>query len=129
MPYFHWETEEKLLDMKTFMKKLQDKKEAHDNGLNTENSRLDKDRELIRAYWKEDHPLHIRRTLDQYYYYTLDDTTSRDKDQVASRYFERARANGKEVGSRGENDKKVVMMVDQLWLWILGGNRVSAHAR
>jgi hypothetical protein len=71
----------------------------------------DRDREkfLIGAYVDDRHPLHIRRTLDQSYYYMLDNTRSRDKDQVVSRY-------GKLL-----NRKPVVMMVDQLWLWILEG--------
>jgi len=33
--------------------------------------------------------LHVSRTLDQYYYETLDDTSARDRDQVVYRYTER----------------------------------------
>jgi hypothetical protein len=71
---------------------------------------------LIRAYLNLDHPLHIRRTLDQYYYYAQNDTTTRDEDQVVFRYFETENMNGKE--------KRVAMMVDQLWVWVLGGKDI-----
>ena len=55
-------------------------------------------------------PLHMRRTLDQYYYPTVEDTTVRDQDQVVCR------------GTRSKTDPGAtarVVMVDQLWLWIL----------
>jgi hypothetical protein len=57
-------------------------------------------------------PLHIRRTLDQYYFLTLDDTSARDRDQVVYR--------GTRVGKTSLHSKNTrVVMVDQLWLWIL----------
>ncbi|KAK8037255.1 CorA-like Mg2+ transporter protein [Apiospora marii] len=43
------------------------------------------DERLLRDFVKADPPLHIRRTLDQYYFVTLDDTSQRDKDQVVYR--------------------------------------------
>ncbi|KUI59766.1 hypothetical protein VP1G_07029 [Cytospora mali] len=51
-------------------------------------------------------PLHIRRTLDQAYFPNLKDTSERDRDQVVYR------ATRKPFRPR-------VVMVDQLWLWIL----------
>lgn len=57
--------------------------------------------------------LQIRRTLDQAYFLNLKDTSGRDRDQVvyrATRRPFRDPANG--------NVTRVVM-VDQLWLWIL----------
>lgn len=68
------------------------------------------DEKLILAYMFDEIPLHFRRTLDQYYYYTLPTTESRDTDQVVSRYFEK---------SWPEANENLVLMVDQLWLWIL----------
>ena len=68
---------------------------------------------LFRANLYEQPPMHPRRTLDQYYFSTLKDTTARDKDQVVYR------------GTRTrtlENDdshEPRIVMVDQLWLWIL----------
>jgi len=61
-------------------------------------------------------PLHMRRTLDQYYYPTTEDTLSRDRDQVVCR------------GTRSRNEPGAtarVVMVDQLWLWILDDSETS----
>ena len=66
------------------------------------------DERLLRDHLHETPPLHIRRTLDQSYFWTLEDTTSRDRDQVVYR----GTKGGKYWNAR-------VVMVDQLWLWIL----------
>lgn len=56
-------------------------------------------------------PLQPRRTLDQYFYTHLENTSLRDKDQVVYRYTERSK----------------IFMVDQLWLWVLdNGTEISA---
>jgi hypothetical protein len=72
---------------------------------------LDTDSKLLLAYIHEDSPLHVRRTLDQSFYYTLPDQDIRDRDldQVLYRY-----TNGdlKMTSPR-------ILMVDQLWLWII----------
>ncbi len=66
-----------------------------------------------------DSPLHIRRTLDQSYFLTLEDTASRDRDQVVFR----------ETSSRTRLDAVArVVMVDQLWLWILDERRSKITA-
>jgi hypothetical protein len=51
-------------------------------------------------------PFQPRRTLDQYFYTHLENTSRRDKDQVVYRYTERSSA-------------PKIFMVDQLWLWVL----------
>ncbi|KAF3759987.1 hypothetical protein M406DRAFT_358672 [Cryphonectria parasitica EP155] len=56
-------------------------------------------------------PLHIRRTLDQAYFMTLKDTSKRDRDQVVYRATKTPWFKAGGVTR--------VMMVDQLWLWIL----------
>lgn len=43
------------------------------------------DERLLRDHLHQTPPLHIRRTLDQSYFWTLEDTTSRDRDQVVYR--------------------------------------------
>ncbi|KAK8073492.1 hypothetical protein PG994_004391 [Apiospora phragmitis] len=73
------------------------------------------DERLLRDYVKADPPLHIRRTLDQYYFVTLDDTSDRDKDQVVYR--------GTLDKTKNRTQRRVVM-VDQLWLWILDDNTI-----
>ncbi|KAK4238609.1 hypothetical protein C8A03DRAFT_43673 [Achaetomium macrosporum] len=60
-------------------------------------------------------PLHPRRTLEQYYYWTAEDTTHRDRQQVVYR------------ATRMRNDPDAiprVIMVDQLWMWILDENTI-----
>lgn len=74
------------------------------------NPRWNNEQKLLMAYLTNAHPLHTRRTLDQYYYHTLVDTSERDRDQVVSRYQAFA-------GLR----PRIITMVDQLWLWLLGG--------
>jgi hypothetical protein len=70
----------------------------------------DRDKELIIMYADDVHPLHIRRTLDQYYYYMLDNVALRNKDQVVSRF-----------GEDEDRMQPIIIMVDQLWLWVIGG--------
>ena len=69
------------------------------------------DERLLRDHVQAEPPLHIRRTLDQYYFATLDDTSQRDKDQVVYR--------GTKAGRSLHSRNTRVVMVDQLWLWIL----------
>ena len=93
---------------------------------------------LIKAYLNHKPPLHVRRTLDQSFYYMLADTRKRDRDQVVYRYVKRALEGEVEteaaqnqgddhVGGKArldpERSKKLqdakLFMVDQLWLWII----------
>ena len=71
---------------------------------------MTRDQRLVRGYLTDDHPLHMRRTMDQYYYHTLTDTAERDNAQVVGRY-------------QAENNMqpRILTMVDQLWLWVLYG--------
>ncbi|KAK5663832.1 hypothetical protein OQA88_35 [Cercophora sp. LCS_1] len=56
-------------------------------------------------------PLHLRRTLDQWYYSTTCDTSkARDTDQIVSKFDPDRRNKG----------KRALLVVDQLWLWLLG---------
>ena len=70
------------------------------------------DTRMLRRFIHNDPPLHIRRTLDQFYFHTLEDTRVRDSDQVVHR------------GTRALRDgTPKIIMVDQLWLWILDDSR------
>jgi hypothetical protein len=100
------------------------------------------DKVLLREYLHSTPPLHPRRTLDQSYYWTLKTTKKRDRDQVVYR----GTAPQKEFMHHHSCDKAKkeacdhrhcdwtpgcnqcqhdirrvgrVVMVDQLWLWIL----------
>lgn len=66
---------------------------------------------LLDGYLNEKRPLHPRRTLDQFSYYMLPSTETRDIDQVIYRW---ARAQCKVKA-----EHRPVFMVDQLWLWAL----------
>jgi hypothetical protein len=75
------------------------------------------DERLIQEHLHSSSPLHLRRTLDQYYYWTVADTTAQDHDQVVSH------------GTRSSSDPGAtsrVVMVDQLWLWILDESKFSS---
>jgi hypothetical protein len=65
--------------------------------------------------------IHTRRTLDQFQYKEMT-TQERDADQVMSRYLDRR---AEKLKCEGSSDPKIrndrgILVVDQLWLWILG---------
>jgi len=74
------------------------------------------DERLLRENINTNPPLHVRRTLDQYYFPTLEDTSERDQDQVVYR--------GTKAGKSFHTRNTRVVMVDQLWLWILDDNTI-----
>ena len=103
MPYLHYETHRQRKRMSEAIKRATT---VPDRVRETDSS-LTCDEMLIRAYLQSTHNLHIRRTLDQYYYHAIS-TEGRDTDQVVYRY------------TRDRGREKKLFMVDQLWLWILG---------
>ena len=83
------------------------------------------DEALIKGYLK--HNLHVRRTLDQFYYSMLD-TSKRDGDQVVYRHAKyTSKRDGDQVVyrhvifERALDSKIKILMVDQLWLWVING--------
>ncbi|KAI1305085.1 hypothetical protein F5Y03DRAFT_395148 [Xylaria venustula] len=100
-----------------------------------------RDRKLLRKYLPGDPPIHPRRTLDQAFYWTLNSTKKRDRDQVVyrgttvthdnlHRYDHRRHQwpdhkglENRDCETCRNNIKKLsrVVMVDQLWMWILDG--------
>ncbi|CZT00269.1 uncharacterized protein RCO7_08344 [Rhynchosporium graminicola] len=94
------------------------------------------EQELLKAYLYHSPPFHPRRTLDQSYYWTLKTTKKRDRDQVVYRGTAPKRDfmhDYQHKGCKGsgclqcrQDIRKVprLIMVDQLWLWILDGNTV-----
>lgn len=82
--------------------------------------------------------MHVRRTLDQYYFLTQGSTSVRDRDQVVYRGtkpFDPPETTDKPgdgvvIKSEGQQRKRKLphgvrrlVMVDQLWLWILDDSR------
>ncbi|KAJ8132800.1 hypothetical protein O1611_g824 [Lasiodiplodia mahajangana] len=104
MPYLHWERERAVIKLK----KIQEKR----GGERSENGELNETETLYRTYLGEKHPLHIRRTLDRYYYPNSSNIDDRDGDQTSLRYFETH-------GFNCEEFERVLTMVDQLWMWVL----------
>ncbi len=77
----------------------------------TPNAGFSCDEMLVTAYLQSTHNLHVRRTLDQFYYHAIS-TEDRDTDQVVYRY------------TRDKGKEKKVFMVDQLWLYILDSSLI-----
>jgi len=67
----------------------------------------EEEKALIKAYLYDPPSLHVRRTLDQYYYHMLENTHERDIDQVVSRWSQNVKS----------AERHNILMVDQLWLW------------
>jgi hypothetical protein len=79
---------------------------------------------LSMKYLPAEPPLHPRRTLDQAYYGALRSTGTRDRDQVVYRgtYPQPHECEGKATCDQCKEDIRQtprIIMVDQLWLWIL----------
>ncbi|KAL8671688.1 MAG: hypothetical protein Q9168_003810 [Polycauliona sp. 1 TL-2023] len=106
MPYLHYETHRNRKTMSAAIKRTMTK-----NASTASISSHDCDEMLIDAYLRSTPNLHIRRTLDQFYYHAIS-TEDRDTDQVVYRY------------TREKSNTKKVFMVDQLWLCIIGGDLI-----
>jgi hypothetical protein len=92
--------------------------------------------QMLREFLHSNPPYHPRRTLDQSYYWTLQSTKKRDRDQVVYRgtapdkdlvhkmHF-KEKTGDPPCGQCWDDIRKVprVIMVDQLWLWILDGSK------
>jgi ankyrin repeat protein/Mg2+ and Co2+ transporter CorA len=123
MPYLHFETNKRRQEMQAAIARaelIKRKREKSDGQIRKPvlHRASTYDEMLLRAHLSSSTvSLHVRRTLDQFFYHNID-TQSRDEDQVVYRYQMRDR--GK---SQFPNDNEVdpkIFMVDQLWMWILG---------
>lgn len=105
MPYLHWDTYSAFEKRSSFISRCHEKPQTQ-----IPDQLLQSTRHLYQAI-KDDisgpNSLHPRRSLDQYFYPNLNDTSSRDKDQVVWRSTEKA------LGG------PTMIMVDQLWLWVI----------
>jgi hypothetical protein len=82
-----------------------------------------KDDMLVKAYLTSHrYHLHIRRTLDQFHYIGMEDTSKRDMNQVVQRYAVKGLKSLNNI--RKDHIKMILqsklIMVDQLWLWVIG---------
>lgn len=67
--------------------------------------------------------LHHRRTLDQFYYSGLEDTRARDAGQTVSKWTGTSTID--KNGRREAVDDSLVVMVDQLWVWVLDDGKTG----
>lgn len=116
MPYLHFESDRRRQEMQTAINKTQMIKTYEKNDVRANRPPPPRaktyDEMLLRAHLTSSQiSLHVRRTLDQFFYHNID-TQSRDCDQVVYRY--QCKANDPQ-----HVDPKI-FMVDQLWMWTLG---------
>ncbi|CAG7924323.1 unnamed protein product [Penicillium olsonii] len=111
MPYLHFETTERRQKMQDAISRAETLTIP-----STAMKRMrTKDEMLIDAHLSSSTTsLHVRRTLDQFFYPNID-TQSRDQDQVVFRY---------QTKSPGMGSDPKIFMVDQLWMWVLGTNLI-----
>ncbi|CZT41654.1 uncharacterized protein RSE6_01413 [Rhynchosporium secalis] len=76
---------------------------------------IEPDVRILRDHLHKNPPLHARRTLDQSYYWKLQNTDGRDEDQVVYRETKR----GRNISRTSR-----IIMVDQLWLYILDDSKL-----
>ncbi|KAJ5082705.1 hypothetical protein N7532_011748 [Penicillium argentinense] len=114
MPYLHFETAERRLRMQEAIQRAE-LLNLQPRAMKRTRTR---DEMLIDAHLSSSTTsLHVRRTLDQFFYPNID-THSRDQDQVVYRY------QTKGPGREGPGTDPKIFMVDQLWMWVLGTNLI-----
>jgi hypothetical protein len=116
MPVIHWETDLARLQQHYIIEDVDNQVRSDAMLTDAEINSLpcSTDEKLLRKYSRHQSPVHVRRTLDQSYHPTLDDTKLRDRDQVVLRDARNKILQGY------ESIIPRVLMVDQCWLWIIG---------
>lgn len=123
LPYLHWESyyvwkerQHHILHMKELAANNEHCQCLND-GRDVFDGRLHKNEILLHQQLFLSRPLHDRRTLDQSYFYNLRKVAYRDDDQVIGQHTLHYE------GEQQDNQRKM-MMVDQLWMWVIDGNTV-----
>lgn len=118
MPYLHWDLEDEIQKLKKILRKkygfrkAPETMKAQDAKEMIKKPGLNGTEKLYWMYLDQKSPLHVRRTLDQFYYHTLPNTDERDRDQTVLRHFRKQKPSE-------EDFRPVLTMVDQLWMWVL----------
>ncbi|KAK4862839.1 hypothetical protein LT330_002972 [Penicillium expansum] len=130
-PYLHWDTYRNLIQRR---KVVEDRlKQGRSRPAPGRISKASLEAQLIWTYLGCEPPVHFRRTLDQYGYPNLRSTIARDDDQMLwkrtrrparideqlKEYLQSAEDDPDNEENFGEFMDGNVLMVDQLWLWIL----------
>lgn len=125
-PYLHYETNGARREMQRVINDARSRKmgvappdenvsPAPSGDTKYERDCADADKNLIHAHVDSvSCSMNARRTLDQYYYRTIDTAKYRDHDQVVHRYQR------KHLPATDNTEGIRVLMVDQLWMWIVG---------
>ena len=116
LPYLHWDSYKHMQERAALIKRRLEDMRARPVDTDVANGRS-MESKLIWQYLTSNLPLHCRRTLDQFGYPSLRNTASRDADQVL---YRRTKLITSMYGALEDVVAKV-LMVDQLWLWILDG--------
>jgi hypothetical protein len=111
MPYLNFETSSGRAEIDQLISELAENRDRTQSEL-PESPRRSANQMLIKAYLYHHPPLHVPRTLDQFYFSRLGGTEHRDQDQVVYRYT-------------ANRAGQILLTVDQLWLWILGEGDIS----
>lgn len=111
LPYLNWESAQAWKQRQELIQEVREGRESNGQA----------DSELIKKYLHHDTaPLHDRRTLHQAYYHDFGMTRSLPKyDQVMQRFT---------AEMTSDRDTKL-LVVDQLWLWIIKGKGSSGQDR
>lgn len=141
LPYLHWDSYKHMQERAALIKRRHEETRARPVDTNVANGKSIESK-LIWQYLTSNLPLHCRRTLDQFGYPSLRNTAVRDADQVL---YKRTRINkdsppllretamqhlkhigrgvGRQASVTGAQEDVIakVLMVDQLWLWVLDG--------
>ncbi|CAG8075584.1 unnamed protein product [Penicillium salamii] len=131
VPYLHWDSYRNLIQRR---KVVEDRlRQGRSRPIPNRISKASLEAQLIWTYLGCEPPVHLRRTLDQYGYPNLRSTVARDDDQMLwkrtrrkahideqlNEYLESAQDDPENDTEHCEFMDGNVLMVDQLWLWIV----------
>ncbi|KAL4807295.1 hypothetical protein BDV18DRAFT_137389 [Aspergillus unguis] len=128
LPYLHWDTYWNLLQRRRVIEERL--RQGRSRPVPEEIFRSSLESKLIWKFLGNEPPIHIRRTLDQFGYPNLRSTVARDDDQMLWKRTRKQINLSDELGNsiplRDGSDPRdsvfvdgKVLMVDQLWLWIV----------
>ncbi|KAL8824737.1 MAG: hypothetical protein Q9191_004855 [Dirinaria sp. TL-2023a] len=142
MPYLHWDSYKRLQDRASVIQNRRNETRARPVNQEIADGKS-MESKLIWQYLESNLPLHCRRTLDQFGYPSLRNTAVRDADQVL---YKRTKADkdpqplretlmkhskhvNKLLPAHPASDGAAkVLMVDQLWLWVLDNETAITFA-
>ena len=143
LPYLHWDSFRNLQKRAEIIKLRRNQPHARPIAKHIARGNS-MEHKLIWQHLTSDHPVHCRRTLDQYGYPSLRNTSVRDADQILYKRTKpdadvqppkelsmkhklqssRAAAARQSSMPNAEDSVAKVLMVDQLWLWIVDSKTV-----